>query len=271
MSPSTRSRVYLAASLLFLPLLLVIILLPLPSSSHGGLTFTPSRNVAGEQWQENGVDWNAGNGETNGGFVGGFDDERVTSVCGSPAWDQSGPIVATYQRGQVVSFEVTITAPHMGYYEFRLCTSPPPSSSPSSSSPSSSSPSSAFKSEMARCFMRGRLLVREFGLLPGEKCRYVGNGPEWTEENRRTRWRAPSLNLSNPGDMFAQDGHFTGRYFRGYPIFSLNYTIPTDVFCDHCVLNWFYQTTNSAISDVANSVSIVQGERFWNCADVRII
>ena len=99
-----------------------------------------------------------------------------------------GPITATYTAGQVASFEVTITAAHMGFYEFRLCPR-----------------ALSTKSELVQCFLSRPPLKRQTPLAPGEKSRYVEGGPaQWSQEDLETRWRAPSLNAANAGDLFAQ-------------------------------------------------------------------
>lgn len=44
--------------------------------------------------------------------------------------------------------------------------------------------------------------------------------------------------------------------------------IPSDVTCEHCVLQWRYNTGNSCWPDW---VSCPGSERFWNCADLKIL
>lgn len=69
----------------------------------------------------------------------------------------------------------------------------------------------------------------------------------------------------------------------GVDVYEVHYRLPRRVVCEHCVLQWFYETGNSCTPEgtprgFANpglGVCFAPGtwaypEQFWNCADVKI-
>eukprot|EP01126_Amoeba_proteus_P030310 TRINITY_DN2_c0_g3_i1.p1 TRINITY_DN2_c0_g3~~TRINITY_DN2_c0_g3_i1.p1 ORF type:complete len:289 (-),score=69.94 TRINITY_DN2_c0_g3_i1:99-965(-) len=83
--------------------------------------------------------------------------------------------------------------------------------------------------------------------------------PVWTQSQLQTRWR-----------QTPQDASLVGTFRDGSPTFSLDYYIPADVQCDHCILHWYWQSLNSWQNGDALSIGTTSGERFWNCADIAI-
>jgi len=207
--------------------------------SHGAMTFPPARNAKPGDFA-----WNSAN---NGAQTGDWTNER-TNVCGQPQYITPGPIGATFTAGQTVNIDISISAYHGGYYEFRLCV-------PKGGVPTTNQ-------GMLDCLNdpSTQILERVNPLSPGQEAAYkIITPPTWTSKQLATRWR------QDP-----EDGVATGKTFAGRPTYTLAYRIPNNVQCDNCVLHWYWQSLNSWQEGPATSTGTTQGERFWNCADIAI-
>lgn len=162
-------------------------------------------------------------------------------ICGNNAADHpqnwnaadETQIEAIGQSGDSFLVEVTVTAHHMGFFEFQLCDSPDISE---------------------ECFRQQRLMR--------SNC-----DPDEEGELQCRRWWKPLKQEEYSHFSLSPQGYPDGApYISGcsYVSFATYFDIPEDVDCTHCVLRWHYVTTNSCTSDDAT------GEEFWNCADVSI-
>jgi len=162
-------------------------------------------------------------------------------MCGNNAADHpqtwnaadATQIEAIGQSGDSILVEVTVTAHHMGFFEFELCDSPDISE---------------------ECFRERRLM------------RSNCDPDEEGELQCRRWWKPLKQEEYNHYSLTPQGYPDEAPYISGcsFVSFATYFDLPEDVDCTHCVLRWHYVTTNSCTSD--DSV----GEEFWNCADVSI-
>jgi len=230
------------------------------ANGHGAMTKPESRNA---NWPggQNGHDWNAANdGKFSGNFIDANGEPR-TQICGRQEFLATGSPVETWEAGDIVEFQMAITAHHDGYHEFRLCVPNQKTDMPPTDN-----------KELLYCIMdaasiehpdgRGIVLEREVPLQPGQQSNYVISPrppPVWNTLELASRWR-----------QTPQDGESVTPGFRGGSVYKLNYRVPSNVQCDHCVVHMFWQTLNSWQVDDATTLAKTEGERFWNCADVKI-
>jgi len=186
--------------------------------------------------------------QNKGSQIGPWSD-KDTNICGDTNWiTPSVNPVARYTAGQTVPLRVSVNAFHDGYYEFRLCvpnqvTDMPPSTNQG----------------MIDCVLTAPLLKRKNPLPAGSRATYkILEAPVWTQQNLETRWR------QTPEDGKSVDS------FRSAASFELEYIIPSNVQCEHCVLHFYWQSLNSWQTGDAKTIGTTQGERFWNCADIAI-
>jgi len=206
---------------------------------HGAMTRPMARNA------EN-YDWNTGNDIAHTG-----DWTSSTNMCGSGSYLQQGQVMETYIAGQAFDIDITISAYHMGYYEFRLCV---PASRTDFAPQTNAGLYSCLTSRDTP------ILRRESPLSPGQQADYkIMTPPTWTPLQLATRWR------QQPYDGIQQGMH------NGYTTRTLRYVIPDNVECDHCVLHWYWQSLNSWQAGNATTTATTAGERFMNCADIRIL
>jgi len=218
------------------------------------MTFPVARNT-NVGWTL-GVGWNAANlGSQEGAW------SATTNVCGAEVFldyaKYSGaagefpiPTENKFTAGGTAKFKVAISAAHDGYYEFRLCAPLKKGDVPTQDNQA-----------LIDCLLdpaRGILLERAVSLKVGEQANYKGASPVWTDEQLRTRWRQEP-----------QDGVQNGQH-NSYPVYELEYKIPGNVQCDHCILHMYWQTLNNWQALSATDIATTSGERFWNCADVSI-
>jgi hypothetical protein len=150
--------------------------------------------------------------------------------------------------GQEIDIQVTISAAHDGYYEFRLCTDP--TLLKIAYDPATSD--AARETALHKCVTNSPLLIRKVSLKPGDRSNYkISSPPVWTDLHLKTRWRQQP-----------QDGFPSGS-FRTYQSYSLTYLLPAGVVCDKCILHMYWQTLNNWQADSATTVETTSGERFW--------
>lgn len=153
---------------------------------------------------------------------------------------REGPVVATFTAGQTVSIEVTISAFHGGYYEFRLCVPK-----------NVNDPAPSTNQAMLDCLLDPStpILKRVNPLQPGQRADYkIITPPVWTQQQLETRWR------QNP-----EDGVATGKTFGGQVTRTLEYKLPDNVQCRNCVLHWYWQSLNSWQSGTSDSIGTSTG------------
>jgi hypothetical protein len=138
---------------------------------------------------------------------------------------------------QEIDIEVTISAFHQGYYEFRLCNDP---TYLSVILDTVSTDYDAKEVALYKCITADdnkTLLRRKVPLPPGSAANYVisttQGPPVWTDLQLSTRWR-----------QTPQDGVDLNKPFRSFPTYSLTYLLPAGVTCDHCILHMYWQTLN---------------------------
>eukprot|EP00873_Tetraselmis_striata_P005271 jgi/Tetstr1/425535/TSEL_001546.t1 len=142
------------------------------------------------------------------------------------------PVQATYTAGQEIEIETTSTAFHKGYVVVRLC-------------PNGANPTEA-------CFAQH---VLEWN--PSIDF-YNAAHPERLELhprcNDRTTWYVDGRKV----DCWDTRHSTRGGYLTRHEISASGLKLPDGLSSDHAVLQWVYYT------DVGT------GEKFWNCADIRI-
>jgi hypothetical protein len=198
---------------------------------HGYLTTPASRNVAdycGHCLNSGGPGSVNAGGQYKHGMCGNTPTESPQS------WNAASSSPVTIgESGDSVLLEVVITAHHLGWFEFELCDSPDISEA---------------------CFREHKLLR--------SGCDVATKG----EEECRRWWKPLKPDEYNHYSLTPQ-GYPDGAPFTtgcNYVIYATYYDLPDDVSCTHCVLRWYWHTTNSCTGPTST------GEEFWNCADVRI-
>merc|ERR1712110_439940 len=80
------------------------------------------------------------------------------------------------------------------------------------------------------------------------------------------------LKMTNGETRFSIQNWFPTRPGESGNWYEVNLQIPSDIECDHCVLQWHYHTANTWGSD-ENGTGTGHGyqEEFYGCADVEII
>jgi len=138
--------------------------------------------------------------------------------------DWGGPPVATYKEGGNISFIIAVNAEHGGAHEFRLC--------PKKLDGSFTVQTAA---ECLDSVFIGRLPT------PGDGCGYKSDGCKTTTPHREA---------SDPFFAHGPPKHLlNGAY-------ELTFTLPKGVSCEHCTVQWFWDTAF--------------GEWFRNCIDIKI-
>eukprot|EP00931_Biecheleriopsis_adriatica_P057193 TRINITY_DN3391_c0_g1_i1.p1 TRINITY_DN3391_c0_g1~~TRINITY_DN3391_c0_g1_i1.p1 ORF type:complete len:454 (+),score=53.08 TRINITY_DN3391_c0_g1_i1:91-1362(+) len=224
-------------------------------------------------------------------------------LCGDPVQGQAnperladetylkeGPVVATYRPGEVVEFHIVVSTHHRGHYEFRICDRALDGTRLTSAA------------EGQAC-LDAHLLERA---APMEDC--VVNDPRGdcqpVDPKHPERWYLPP-----PGTQTQQAGsNFTDDMAPQYPVANevhiMRYTIPADLRCSSCTLQWYWSSGNScyydgdyfdyyelldtlgwAVADRQPQISEPWancdtkccktggsfGEEFWNCADIAVL
>ena len=177
--------------------------------------------------------------------------------------------VQTYKRGSVVNFEVDVLNHHNGYYEFYICNI-----------------DACSKDISASCFKNGH-------------CKRLQRNPSKCDSG--TRSDCGPIDRKNRGRWYLPCGPFpSGEIIYGQKG-TMQYQLPSDMYCDHCVIQWYWVTANfcnpPAVVDYFNGPdrprnwgtcpgqnNAVGGvnknlakcgaknfpEEYWQCADVRI-
>lgn len=201
--------------------------------AHGFMTKPAPRNINDYNKQSLAA---GGPGTVNAG--GGY----RHGMCGNAAEDSTQNWNAasfptsesTYISGQELAIEITITAHHLGFFEFDLCDSPDISET---------------------CFRSNRLLR--------SNCNVEEHG-----EDECRKWWKPPLTTEVEHYSFGSDGYPLGSPIItgcGDTSFTAHFKLPEDLSCTHCVLRWHWYTTNSCTNPAGDT-----SEEFWNCADIRI-
>ena len=144
-------------------------------------------------------------------------------VCGDLLWKSDhlrggkyyngGRIVKTYRQGDVVSFDVTVTTHHNGFFSFAICDI------------------SKCGGEIgANCFRNGH-------------CHYLKRAWVASCESRRD-WKCAPIDRAYPERWYlpctnpnAKIDHYGGG--------KMLYHLPKDLHCEHCVLQWYWASANS--------------------------
>jgi hypothetical protein len=165
----------------------------------------------------------------------------------------------TVEAGEVLPISVKITAYHAGWFEFRLC-----------------SPDQ-FGGLTQDCLNQNVLKIDastpyypaivDYANMKGISGA-AGNG-DWykcgVDKSPNQIW--PSGSCCYDGGHCSDETNNDDRYVLefaaggGAKVYDIKLQIPTDVACDNCVLQWFYQTANSRET---------YPESFWNCADIEV-
>jgi hypothetical protein len=163
------------------------------------------------------------------------------------------PIVSTFQKGQTIGVDIVITSHHLGHFEFYIC-----------NKDDLKNPQDGITQE---CLYKYQLLRDDTveTISPVDQNyphRYYLEPPECMEHQ-----------------TFPYPGYKTTVFYK----------LPHDLFCDHCVLQWWYFTGNSCNHVGYDEYEGTQcemewynrelpkcedssrkPEEFWNCADIKI-
>jgi len=193
----------------------------------------------------------ARNGYADSLFAGGpwtvFEDGKYQhGICGNApgapqTYNAVGEVQGQYKAGNVAEITVALTAHHVGFFEFEVC-----------------SDAGQLSEE---CFMKHRLLKE------GCECNCGSDTTlSCAECNKCRRWWKPLL-----------EGELAQSVTEGYvgPVlegrgtlveyeYTLRYVIPSNVKSSHAVLRWHYLTTQACTSPTSRP------EEFWNCVDIAI-
>ena len=173
----------------------------------------------------------------------------------------TSPIQATVNAGSTLDIKVRITAYHYGWFEFRLCTD-----------------AGALTQE---CLNQHVLELDETYSLAqyssGDMPRGLLNtldyiGSDTTDYGHKHTLcdkipGAPSGSCCRNGGTCSSPAANRHRWMLPAPgvdggEYTVRVKIPSGVSCDHCVLQWMYQTANSIDH---------YPEAFWNCADIKVV
>merc|ERR1712232_615269 len=152
-----------------------------------------------------------------------------------------GDIAATYVAGSTIEIKATITAHHVGYFEFDFCEN------------------AGDLSE--ECFSKHHLLRADC------ECSCPGDDSNSCSECNECRWfwKAPMQGELVQSVTAGYDGPVLPGAGNLVPYeYSMFYVLPAGVKTRHGVLRWHYMTTNSCTSKTSAP------EEFWNCADVAV-
>ena len=247
-----------------------------------GNTNPPNNDVANLNGVRGGA---ASNSETSGYAEGdhglcGDKGDRMAFMAGGAFGPQ--PPTITYEAGGVARIHVAITAYHAGHFEFRLAV--PADGGADRTIPITQQLLNEHVLEIAPSTPYYAAVVdykhmKGFGGYTGHggefKCTHTGGHNDATATSPQLRW--PHGSCCNGGGACSDPAHNTDRYVVEYGVagydkpaargdFQTTYTvdlkIPAGIQCERCVLQWTYQTANSADG---------WPETFYNCADVRVI
>lgn len=186
-------------------------------------------------------------------------------------YPEDDPIRArTYTQGEVVSFESNIVTHHNGFLEFFICNI-----------------DECGRDISEECFREGH-------------CQQLLRAPSYCD-NGQSEDCGP-IDPAYPGRWYLPCGPFpNGQILYGGSKGSMQYQLPEDLVCDHCVIQWYWTGANTcnppgvieyfdgehgpkwpdcigqggAIGGVTRVQRPCEGERFseeyWQCADVRIL
>eukprot|EP00798_Chlamydomonas_sp_ICE-L_P010153 gene10153-8056_t len=206
----------------------------------------------------------------NGGF----------GVCGDP-YDATEPKwitplgKTTYLQGETIQVQSLIHAYHRGRFGLSIC---PYTSDQAALEACLQRPESVMNSDQAAheaCLQRPEsIMARADSVYPG----------------------MPWYCLESVGDGSGTKTLYTKNdSFSGEDVYTMTYRLPTGLVCDHCVMRWYYGTSNSCQppctpenpfydpADPVNGCNIYKlqicgspeapdyPEEFWNCADIEII
>ena len=209
------------------------------------------------------------------------DESSGRSTVAGQKWLNTAPVLqGTYQAGGAIEIELNIDTNHAGVHSFYLCDTP---------------------KSMLQSAAEGQRCLNKHPLLR------AAPGPEDTpiNTNQNTKWYMPPADDGAVTDGPAID---TARWSatpalaeaslnKPLPaqIMKMKFWLPDDVECEHCVLQWYWQTANSCNpegyeaggfvrSDLGHpewaregsmgqcgSPSAGYPEEFWNCADIRVV
>lgn len=181
---------------------------------------------------------------------------RNAFTAGSTDYGPTNPR-GTYVAGGVLDVRIKVTAWHGGHFEFRICDIP--------------DGEDLQNYESQECLNKHVLKINKDtpeypagpnhgtsrfdynDLVQGVRCPN-NNNPHW-----------PVGSCCNKGGNCSDPNNNNDRWVLPNPIegdYEVHLDIPKDLDCEHCVLQWYYQTGNSIDH---------YPEAFWNCVDIQIL
>lgn len=209
---------------------------------------------------------------------------RRHGLCGDNPRDtvqkylQNGPIVAEYNKADVITIETTISTHHRGHYEFWICNM-------------DTNPDDVVTQECLNKYPLKRDLTDTAISPPDTREGYEGR---YYIEPRCAATITDQLYNESLNDSPHFSTLQTGQKMR------MRYLLPANLSCDHCVLQWWWITGNScnapgyrthtwpstfascsgdgpglgwwgqSLNDCGGATGGYP-EEFWNCADIKIV
>jgi len=190
-----------------------------------------------------------------------------TGVGINPAYTWDTTPVETYAAGSTIDIEVYISAPHRGWFEFRLC---------EDGNNLSQECLNEHVLEFDYEYTKNLYTAQEMGGWHDDATDYLGDQNNYcnvhTQCDALMEWPEDSEfggvfdgSCCRGGGTCSPEADnrdrlmFPGNSMRSMP---LKFKLPAGVTCEHCVLQWLYVTGNSCD---------YYPEAFFNCADVKIV
>jgi len=171
----------------------------------------------------------------------------------------------TYQAGEVIEVDATITAHHGGKLEFRV-----------QDVGNKDDPDGSLWSSIAPL----KVLSFSSSVLDAAtnryKCSFCSQGPEpcapmgpGLERALRGVSAASETVLSRAGTcaQVPLGGQHPPHAHPWTHTYTIQVKLPDDLHCEHCVMQWYYETGNSC---GGTGLACPGSEKFWNCMDVKI-
>lgn len=243
-----------------------------------GLGWTKWYAIAGEDLapgEGNAANMNAAIPNGQSGIA--LESTRGHGLCGDRgdrrAFMKGGPYGPTsfrsgsYQSGGLLPVQISVKAYHAGWFEFRLCDVSTTADGEVTQEclnehvlkVDSSTP--FYPTILDYANMKGRNPNGDGGVY---KCKNSGGYADPTATSDNSYWPNGSCcqNGGECSDPLQNDDRYVIEYAAGgNGLYDVVLQIPEDIACEHCVLQFYYQTANAWGN---------YPEAFWNCADITI-
>lgn len=133
--------------------------------------------------------------------------------------------VRTYAQGSTINMEATVMAHHNGFFTFYICNI-----------------DSCGDEISARCFHEGH-------------CQQLMRAPSVCDSGFDQE--CGPIDRNNPGRWYLPCRPPPAQFLLGGPNGKMRYRLPADITCDHCVIQWYWASSNTC--NVAGVVEYFEG------------